>query len=298
MNRPDLPELNFEDASSGLADLLAAEESSATPGINPRGWNWLEQAAEFVPGGDPWLDEQRAEIGLRIQLVDGPPGPLRSAAEELGAMEFLPDLAAWSPPDSDVPTLLFLPASGGEGEAAFVRRFREAAGSRILGAVGVSDAEGQQRWSTLEPYLLGTLPVTARASDVRRVLHQAAGQLREKLRYRWLQADFQRLSSEMLELQAIGVALSAERDLQALLTLILTKARELTQADSGTIWVVEERGGDRILRNKAAQNASVPIQHREFAVPVDPRSIAGWVALTGQPFQTDDVYPGLCTSLE
>src|SRR5262249_33777427 len=83
---------------------------------------------------------------------------------------------------------------------------------------------------------------------------------------------------------------TAERNLDALLRLILASARALTQADSGTIWVVEARADGRRLHNKASQNDSVNVAHREFAVPIDPTSIAGWVALTGESLCLEAVY--------
>ncbi|MGH7316158.1 MAG: GAF domain-containing protein, partial [Candidatus Rokuibacteriota bacterium] len=96
---------------------------------------------------------------------------------------------------------------------------------------------------------------------------------------------------ELQELNQIGVGLSAERDTDALLTLILSKAREITHSDAGSIYVVEDAAdGVPRLRFKLAQNDSVQVPFTEFTLPVDDTSVAGYVALTGTVLQLDDAY--------
>ena len=96
---------------------------------------------------------------------------------------------------------------------------------------------------------------------------------------------------ELGELNRIGVSLSAERDTDALLTLILTKAREITHSDAGSIYVVEDAAdGAPRLRFKLAQNDSVRVPFTEFTLPIDDASVAGHVALTGAVLQLDDAY--------
>jgi HD-GYP domain-containing protein (c-di-GMP phosphodiesterase class II) len=96
---------------------------------------------------------------------------------------------------------------------------------------------------------------------------------------------------ELEQLNQIGVSLSAERDTDALLTLILSKAREITRSDAGSIYVVEEPAdGARRLRFKLAQNDSVRVPFTEFTLPIDDASVAGHVALTGSVLQLDDAY--------
>ena len=96
---------------------------------------------------------------------------------------------------------------------------------------------------------------------------------------------------ELEQLNQIGVSLSAERDTDALLTLILSKAREITCSDAGSIYLVEEtpEGAPR-LRFKLAQNDSVRVPFTEFTLPIDDASVAGHVALTASVLQLDDAY--------
>jgi HD-GYP domain-containing protein (c-di-GMP phosphodiesterase class II) len=96
---------------------------------------------------------------------------------------------------------------------------------------------------------------------------------------------------ELAQLNQIGVSLSAERDTDALLDLILTNAREITRSDAGSVYLVEETApGARRLRFKLSQNDSVQVPFTEFTLPIDDASVAGHVALTGSVLQIDDAY--------
>ena len=99
-------------------------------------------------------------------------------------------------------------------------------------------------------------------------------------------------TTETAELTRIGVALTTERDYNALLDLILSQARRVTGSDAGSLYLVESSDGDeKQLRFKLAQNYSRPeIPFVEFTIPLDHSSIAGYVAATGEPLVIDDVY--------
>jgi HD-GYP domain-containing protein (c-di-GMP phosphodiesterase class II) len=98
---------------------------------------------------------------------------------------------------------------------------------------------------------------------------------------------------ELAELTSIGVALSTERDVHALLELILTLARRLTSSDAGSLYLVEkdEDGAPKRLRFAMAQNHSLPnLPFSTFTVPIDHGSLAGYAAATGEPLVIGDVY--------
>jgi HD-GYP domain-containing protein (c-di-GMP phosphodiesterase class II) len=111
-----------------------------------------------------------------------------------------------------------------------------------------------------------------------------------------LDEALRRRGTELHELNTIGVALSAERDIDALLRLILAKSREITRADAGSLYLVErgkedEQGTDDQLRFKLAQNDSLSVfSFQERAMPLDESSIAGYVALTGTSVNVADAY--------
>jgi signal transduction histidine kinase/CheY-like chemotaxis protein len=96
---------------------------------------------------------------------------------------------------------------------------------------------------------------------------------------------------QLEELNAIGVRLSAERDTKLLLELILTKARDITRSDAGSIYLVETAtDGSRRLRFELAQNDSVPVEFNAVALPLSSESLAGHVALTGEILDVADAY--------
>jgi HD-GYP domain-containing protein (c-di-GMP phosphodiesterase class II) len=98
---------------------------------------------------------------------------------------------------------------------------------------------------------------------------------------------------ELTEMTRIGAALSTERSLIALLEMILTQARRISQSDAGSIYLADrgDEGTPAALRFKLAQNSSLPdLPLPEYTVPVDHSSIAGYAAVTGQPLVIADVY--------
>jgi HD-GYP domain-containing protein (c-di-GMP phosphodiesterase class II) len=139
--------------------------------------------------------------------------------------------------------------------------------------------------------------------------------------------------AEIDDLDAIGMALSAEHEIPRLLDMILTKARQITAADAGSIYLVAGaqdtpsstakphlvasdslRGisgvlhGNEIARRGAgatpplvlrfvwAQNDTVSPPLGEMVVEINEASIAGHVAMTGECVHLDDAYnppPGL-----
>jgi HD-GYP domain-containing protein (c-di-GMP phosphodiesterase class II) len=134
-------------------------------------------------------------------------------------------------------------------------------------------------------------------------------------------------SAEIDELNRIGVALSAEHKIPKLLEMILTRARQMTAADAGSIYFVEaaqddfwscspgsqpaitgsiQEPGDwqkpdiasrpAALRFLWAQNDSVSVPFEQTTVEISNASIAGHIALTGESVQLEDAYdapPGL-----
>jgi HD-GYP domain-containing protein (c-di-GMP phosphodiesterase class II) len=97
---------------------------------------------------------------------------------------------------------------------------------------------------------------------------------------------------EITEITHIGSALSTERDLEKLLELIVSQARRLTDADAGSLYLVEEReNGEQRLRFKTAQNHSRPdLGFKEFTVAMDGASLAGHVGTSRKPSVIADAY--------
>jgi len=106
-----------------------------------------------------------------------------------------------------------------------------------------------------------------------------------------------RLTRELEELHRIGIALSETRDVDRLLTMILQKAREITCADAGSLYLVEHDPSSsngaaekRRLRFLLTQNDSVQFPFSEHTMPLTESSMAGYCALHGEVIELADAY--------
>jgi HD-GYP domain-containing protein (c-di-GMP phosphodiesterase class II) len=105
-----------------------------------------------------------------------------------------------------------------------------------------------------------------------------------------------RKSQDLHELNQIGVALSAQRDITRLLEMILSQSRAITAADAGSLYLVargadDETQTDDKLVFKLPQNDSVPVKtFEEFTIRLDQTSVAGYAASTGQVVNVADAY--------
>ncbi len=100
------------------------------------------------------------------------------------------------------------------------------------------------------------------------------------------------LRSECDHLLRIGLALSAERDIPTLQQAIVRSARELTRADSGSLYLLEKSAeGEWALRFAVAQTG--PQDKGTYLggiLPLSPTSISGYVALSGETVRIEDAY--------
>ena len=101
-----------------------------------------------------------------------------------------------------------------------------------------------------------------------------------------------RKESENSDLLQVGIALSAERDNDKLLSYILRQLREITLADAGTLYLLErdEASGEQKMRFKITQNDSNPTDYSEFVMPLSKKTLSGYVASTGTVLNIEDVY--------
>jgi len=93
----------------------------------------------------------------------------------------------------------------------------------------------------------------------------------------------------------IGTALSSQTSLDKLLSLILAESRDLVSADAGSIYIREKNAPGGPLSTpsafKISQNDSVDVsQAAEIVMPMDKKTIAGYVGCTGELLTIDDVY--------
>ncbi len=143
-----------------------------------------------------------------------------------------------------------------------------------------------------------TLPEKASPKLVRKTIGGAFANIELAQRARLARADLKRTEREMVELTKIGVALSETRDVESLLEMILTEMRKVTGADAGSLYIVEEAqadalqagAGERSLRFKITQNNSLQFPYKEFVIPMQENSVAGYTALHGEAINLADAY--------
>jgi HD-GYP domain-containing protein (c-di-GMP phosphodiesterase class II) len=145
------------------------------------------------------------------------------------------------------------------------------------------------------PYLDDVLVKPVTAARLRLRVDRALETLNARRSIQQLDDALARKSGELHELNRIGVALSAQRNIRALLEMILSQSREITAADAGSLYLVErgkdhETHKDDQLRFKLSQNDSVSVPFEEFPMPLDETTISGYAALTGQLVNVADAY--------
>jgi HD-GYP domain-containing protein (c-di-GMP phosphodiesterase class II) len=185
-------------------------------------------------------------------------------------------------------------ADPARGRVKHVRQFSKE--TAAVSFVGTIDAQAPARARAAEWF--AWLPRNASRALVEKTVMAAFENLELAELHAAAKDDVARSEHEMEQLHQIGIALSSLHDTDAVLELILSKAREMTNADAGSIYLVEEKPADgkmtgvehRFLRFKLSQNDSVQLPTRELVMPISEGSIAGYVTLTGEPLHLRDAY--------
>jgi HD-GYP domain-containing protein (c-di-GMP phosphodiesterase class II) len=228
--------------------------------------------------------------GRARDILAGPLPPGLSASD----VRSLAELQAQLDPKNG--TLVILDPAELQAHGAELEAWIKAGGNLHALFVGVVDTESNaDELLKRHPFLDDILfrPVTPGRMRLR--LDRALDTIHSRRVIAQLDKALTRKSAELHELNKIGVALSAERDISKLLELILAKCREITAADAGSLYLVQrgkdhETSDDDALSFELTQNDSVAIPFEKFTMPMKPTSIAGYVALTGETVNVSDVY--------
>ena len=208
--------------------------------------------------------------GRRV-LYDATSRAAATAAEHLRSEFDVAGLSVAADPTADGPVVVLV------GRDAAEPRWGEAP----LRVVALIDGDGAGPWPQ---HWYAVLPESASTAMLARAIDNAFADLDRA-------AETARLERELSELNEIGIRLSAERNPRDLIETILTRAREITQSDAGSLYLVEEEpDGTRDLRFVLAQNDSVDIPFRAARLPLTSESVAGHVALTGAILNLEDAY--------
>ena len=156
-----------------------------------------------------------------------------------------------------------------------------------LGTVKASEPQGNKAAAPVFAF------VSANASreELEKMLGIAFENIELAARERAAREELETAEREREQLNEIGIALSSQRDVRELLNLILAKAREITRADAGSLYLIEEDAeGHRQLRFMLTQNDSLVFPFKEFTLPLAEDSMAGYTALRGKVVNFADAY--------
>jgi HD-GYP domain-containing protein (c-di-GMP phosphodiesterase class II) len=134
-------------------------------------------------------------------------------------------------------------------------------------------------------------PVDAPPSVLRELLRVAMENVVLKRQVAQLDQQAVRSHRQFRELNRIGIALSAEKDIERLQSFILTSMRQLTHADGASLWLKTEDESGAKLFLASSQNHSIDKStYSAFTVPVDEKSVVGYTVSVGESQRYEDAY--------
>ncbi len=197
--------------------------------------------------------------------------------------------------------VLVWPGSFCETGENHLRRARS--GNYHLVLFGSDDDFAAMRVGELDLPAVTLVPLPTTLTRLFVTLRGAADSCRLGREVAALELDLDRARYENDMLISIGRALSQQRNIRSLLEIILNRAREVTGADAGSIYVVEGTGediADRHVRFVVSQNDSAQVASKGFTMPVTASSIVGACVLSRDVINIEDLYalgePGAATN--
>src|SRR5438445_641113 len=135
------------------------------------------------------------------------------------------------------------------------------------------------------------LPPDASPAALRELVRVAMENVALKQQVTELEVEAHRRHRQFRELNRIGIALSAEKDIDRLQSFILTTMRQLTHADGASLWLKMEEDGVPKLFLASSQNHSIDKStYSAFKVPVDDKTVVGYTVSMGTSQIYDDAY--------
>ncbi len=104
-----------------------------------------------------------------------------------------------------------------------------------------------------------------------------------------LQSKHNYYKAKAERLLEIGLEINSQKNTEKTLELLLQKCRELTRSDGGTLYMIERAGNRRILEFRTSQTHSKEFELQKTTIPLDMKTVAGTVALTGEPLEFEDI---------
>src|SRR6266852_3869328 len=149
---------------------------------------------------------------------------------------------------------------------------------------------GQQAPAGLDDITIAP-PADSSPAALRELLRVAMENVVLKRQVSQLDEQAARRHRQFRELNRIGIALSAEKDIERLQSFILTSMRQLTHSDGASLWLKTEDPGGAKLFLASSQNHSIDKNtYSAFKVQVDEKSVVGYAVSVGESQIYDDAY--------
>jgi HD-GYP domain-containing protein (c-di-GMP phosphodiesterase class II) len=134
------------------------------------------------------------------------------------------------------------------------------------------------------------IPPDVSAPAVRELIRVAMENVVLKQKVTDLEAEAHRRHRQFKELNRIGIALSAEKDIDRLQSFILTTMRQLTHADGASLWLKMDEDGPKLFLASSQNHSLDKNTYQAFKVPVDERTVVGYTVSKGASQIYDDAY--------
>ena len=165
-------------------------------------------------------------------------------------------------------------------------------GSHNLGVITLTD---RTRLEHLSQYTNIMLPRNIDNLHLLHIVNNLFSQLELKAENLRLNRDLALNEKELKRIIEISKALTAERNFEKFIGMLLIEGQKIVNADSGSIYVVESNKPSKNKKNTTPKQylrfkKSSIKDTKQFILPINRNSIAGYVALTGNSLIIPDVY--------
>src|ERR1700674_2281755 len=134
------------------------------------------------------------------------------------------------------------------------------------------------------------VPADVSAPALRELIRVAMENVVLKQQVSELEHEAHRRHRQFKELNRIGIALSAEKDIDRLQSFILTTMRQLTHADGASLWLKMDEDGPKLFLASSQNHSLDKNTYQAFKVPVDEKSVVGFGVVRGSSQIYDDAY--------
>jgi len=134
------------------------------------------------------------------------------------------------------------------------------------------------------------LPTSANTSQILQAIQFAVDHTQLSRRTELAENQNRLTANSLSRLIQVGIALSAEADLDCLLEKILAEGQQLVGCDAASLFLLDTHENSRQLHFKLTRNQSLDVPFAEHCLSLDKSSIAGFCACTGETLHIEDAY--------